>query len=102
MESIAVSDAQDFQPYAVAERVDNHTYDITLIVSFYKAQVQIGEKAHLRVGDMRFTRFGNISDDTAVDHHMIIDDVWEFDLDFDSRFTNIADQIGRAACRERV
>jgi len=91
MESIAVSDVQDFHHYAVAERVDNNTYDITLIVSFYKAQVQIGEKAHLRVGDMRFTRFGNISDDTAVDQHMIIDDVWEFDLDFDSRFTNIAD-----------
>ena len=37
---------------------------------------------------MRFTIFGDISDDNAVDHNTMLDGVWEFDIDMESRFTN--------------
>ena len=91
MESIAVADVQDFQHYAVAQRVDNNTYDITLIVSFDKAQAQIGEKAHLKVGNLRFTVFGDISDDNAVDQRTVIDGVWEFELKIDNKFVDVTE-----------
>ena len=91
MESIAVADIQDFQHYAAAERVDETTYDITLIVSFHKANVQIGEFAHLSIGDLRFITFCDISDDNAVDQHASIEGTWEFDLNIDKRFTDVTE-----------
>ena len=91
MESIAVADVQDFMHYAVAERVDETTFDITLIVSFHKASVQIGEFAHLSIGGLRFTTFGDISDDNAVNQHTTLEGKWEFDLNIDNRFVNVTE-----------
>ena len=91
MESIAVADVQDFMHYAVAERVDDSAYDITLIVSFHKARVQIGETARLRVGGLRVTASGDISDDNAVDNHTLLDGIWEYELDIDNRFVSVAE-----------
>lgn len=91
MESIAVADVQDFQYNAIAERINDSTYDITLIVSFHKARVQTGENMRLKVGGLTLTDFGDISDDNAVDNHTILDGIWEFDIATDSRFISVTE-----------
>ena len=91
MESIAVADVQDFIHDAAAERVDETTYDITLIVSFDKASVQIGEFAHLSIGGLRFITFCDISDDNAVNQFTTLEGMWEFDLNIDKRFADVTE-----------
>jgi len=88
---IAGSDEQNFTIEAIAEKSDDDSFEITVVMSFINANAHIGEKAHLKIGNLSFFTNGDISDDNAVDKHTTLNGVWEFDFDVESRFANVSE-----------
>jgi hypothetical protein len=84
-------DGHDFQVNVSAIEADNGTFDITAIVTFHDlnrdARVPVAEKAHLRIGDFSFL-FVDIADYNAVPQATMLNGVWEFDIDIESKFTD--------------
>ena len=82
--------AQDFIISAMAEKSDDGSCEITVVMSFRNANGSIGEKAHLKIGNLNFITHGVLSDDNAVDQQTMLSGIWEFDVDIDSRFANVS------------
>ena len=83
-------DGQDFQINASAVEADDGAYDITVIVTFHDsnsdARVPVGKSAHLKIGFLSLQSSADITDDDAMRQTVMLDGVWDFDIEFESRF----------------
>jgi len=85
---------------------DDGSLNITIIVSFSYPYPQIGEKIHLQIGNFMFTTTEFPDDiilgadetlemyyDSWIVNRTILKGVWEYEIDVDSRFTDVSQLI---------
>ena len=78
---------------AVAEKSDDGSCEITVVMSFVNANAPIGEKANLKIGNLCFMTNGDISDDNAVNKRTMVNGIWKFDFDIDSMYFDAPENI---------
>jgi hypothetical protein len=76
---------QDFSVDADATKIDEDTYQISVIATFREPVASISEKMRVRIGDLRFG-----TDNRGLDAPTFVafGDDWAYDIDIDSKFTN--------------
>lgn len=64
------------------------THNISVFITF-KDSVDIGVSARVTMSGISFVRYGDISDDNAVDEYYPLDGTWSFEFDIDGSFANV-------------
>lgn len=94
-EFVADDDSHVFVFNTVASYAEDGSLDITIIVSFSYPYPTIGEKIHLQIGNLRFHRvdgeFVEGADNSDIIYRTWLNDIWEFEIDVDSRFKDVSE-----------
>jgi len=85
-ESEISEDSKPFTHNTMASFTDDGSLEITLIVQFSNANMQLGEKVHLKLGNLMFTKidkdlFIEGADNTDAIQRTTLNGVWEFVID---------------------
>ena len=85
-ESEISEDSKPFTHNTMASFTDDGSLEITLIVQFSNANMQLGEKVHLQLGNLMFTKidkdlFIEGADNTGAIQRTTLNGVWEFVID---------------------
>jgi hypothetical protein len=86
----------DFYVNASAVRIDEDSYDIAVIITFYSlehdAKVPVGESVQLEIGNLIFYPFTDRERETAV-QEKTLNGIWKFDFIIENIFTDTMELV---------